>query len=234
MSMASTPAKPARPLTELLKSLGAAGTARRYCKRAFIAELPDGADVFDVGCGNDSPYEFKKLRPDIRYVGLDITDYNQEHDPTEYADVYLSVPPEGFTAAIRGRPNQFDAVVSSHNLEHCEDQDGVLTAMARALRPGGRIYLAFPAAASLSMPSRAGTLNFWDDDTHVRPPDFRRVLDLLAAEGIKIDYAAQRYRPLFRLVRGILNEPISRARKRVALGTWALYGFETVIWGTKA
>jgi SAM-dependent methyltransferase len=227
------PANQTRPLKQRVKSLGAAAIRERR-RHDFLVELVDGADVFDIGCGNDSPYKFKAVRPDIRYVGLDVVDYNQEHEPTEYADEYLSVPADGFLAAIRERPNQFDAVVSSHNLEHCHDPDGVVTAMTRALRPGGRIYLAFPSAATLNMPSREGTLNFWDDDTHVRPPDYQRVLDLLAAEDVTIDFSAKRYRPPARLAVGVLTEPISRVRKKVMPGTWALYGFETVIWGTKA
>ena len=84
------------------------------------------------------------------------------------------------------------------------------------------------------MPSREGTLNFWDDDTHVRPPDYQRVLDLLAAEDVTIDFSAERYRPPARLAVGVLTEPISRVRKKVMPGTWALYGFETVIWATRA
>ena len=202
-------------------------------RKTFIADIIYGADVFDVGCGNDSPFQFKSVRPDIRYVGLDVGDYNQAHDPTEYADEYLLVPPEGFLPAIQGRPAQFDAVISSHNLEHCTSQDGVVTAMARALRPGGRIFLAFPAAATVSMPSRDGTLNFYDDPTHVSPPDYQRVLELLSSEGVGIDFAAERYRPPVYFLAGLLGEPLSRSRNRVNPGTWALYGFETVIWGTK-
>jgi len=189
--------------------------------------------VFDVGCGNDSPYLFKALRPDIRYVGLDVGDYNQAHAPDEYADEYLVVPAEGFLAAIEQRPSQFDAVVSSHNLEHCAQPVEVVTAMARSLRPGGRVYFAFPAAATVSLPSRHGTLNFFDDSTHVRPPDYQLVLDLLREEGIAIDFAAERFRPPIMVALGLINEPVSRFRKKVMRGTWALYGFETVIWGTK-
>jgi SAM-dependent methyltransferase len=229
----STPANPTQSIRERLKSLGAAAV-RSHSRRYFLEELIDGAEVFDIGCGNDSPFRFKSVRPDIRYVGLDVKDYNQRHDPTEFADEYLAVPAEGFLRAIEERPNQFDAVVSSHNLEHCEDPDGVVKAMARALRPGGRIYLSFPAAATVNMPSREGTLNFWDDDTHVRPPDYGRVLGLLAAEGIGIDFAAERYRPPSRVILGLITEPVSWASKRVLWWTWALYGFETIIWGTKA
>ena len=207
---------------------------RLHNRTHFLSELAEGADVFDVGCGNDSPYLFKAVRSDIRYVGLDVGDYNQAHAPDEFADEYLVVPAENFLAAIQQRQNQFDAVVSSHNLEHCADPDGVVTAMARSLRPSGRIFLAFPAAATVNLPSRQGTLNFFDDTTHVRPPDFQRVLDLLKTEGVVIDFAAERSRAPVMMLFGLINEPLSRFRKRVMRGTWALYGFETVIWGTKS
>ncbi len=218
-------------ISERAKSLGHV-VMRAHNRRRFLAELPTGAEVFDIGCGNDSPYLFKAIRPDIRYVGLDVADYGIAHDPNEYADQYLVVPPDQFLSTIQQRQGEFDAVVSSHNLEHCTEPDGVVTAMARALRPGGRIYLSFPAADTVNLPSREGTLNFFDDDTHVRPPDFRRVLGFLTAAGIDIDFAAERFRPLNWVLVGLVNEPLSRTRHKVMRGTWALYGFETVIWGT--
>ncbi|TDO08265.1 methyltransferase family protein [Mycobacterium sp. BK086] len=220
-------------VTSWAKSVAVHLDSRDHGRRRFLTELGEHADVFDVGCGNDSPYLFKSIRPDIRYVGLDVGDYYQEHEPAEYADDYVVVPVSQFLNAIQQRAEQFDAVVSAHNLEHCDDPDNVVKAMAQALRPGGRLYLAFPSAASLSMPSRQGTLNFFDDTTHVRPPDFQNVLRLLRAEGVTIDFAAERYRPPSRVVIGALNEPVSRMRKQVMRGTWALYGFETVIWGRK-
>ena len=219
-------------ITERAKSLGHV-VMRAHNRRRFLTELPRGADVFDVGCGNDSPYLFKSIRPDIRYVGLDIADYGVEHDPNDYADQYLVVPPDRFLGAIEERHDEFDAVVSSHNLEHCAEPDGVVTAMARALRPEGRIYLAFPAADTVNFPSREGTLNFFDDDTHVRPPDYHRVIGLLTTAGVKIDFAAERFRPLNWALLGLVSEPFSRTRRKVMRGTWALYGFETVIWGTR-
>lgn len=220
-------------IRERVKSAGSVALGSRN-RRRFLAELKQCAEVFDIGCGNDSPYVFKASRPDIRYVGLDVIDYNQEHEPRAHADEYLVVPPEGFVSAIQERAGQFDAVVSSHNLEHCSDPESVVTAMARALRVGGRIFLAFPAAATVEFPSREGTLNFYDDSTHIQPPDYRTVLALLEAEGIGIDFAAERYRPPAWVVAGIVSEPLSRMRRRVMRGTWALYGFETVIWGSRA
>jgi 2-polyprenyl-3-methyl-5-hydroxy-6-metoxy-1,4-benzoquinol methylase len=85
---------------------------------------------------HDSPYLFKTIHPDIRYVGLDVGDYNKKHKPSEWADEYLLLSAEGFLRAVQERLNQFDAVVSSHNLEHCADPDGVVTAMARSLALG--------------------------------------------------------------------------------------------------
>lgn len=205
----------------------------RHSLLPFLMDINHGAELFDVGCGNDSPFTFKTLRPDIRYVGLDVGDYEQRHEPTKYADEYLIVSPDQFSSAIAERLGQFDAVVSSHNLEHCFDPDSVVVAMADALRPGGRIFFAFPSAASVRLPPRQGTLNFYDDETHVRPPDYKRVLQLLERRKVTIDFSAERYRPPLAVATGVLNEPRSRITGRVLRGTWALYGFETVIWGTK-
>jgi len=220
-------------LKRQLKSLVFRVVPRSRYKYNFLLEIADSGSVFDIGCGNDSPKRFKAARPDIRYVGLDIQDCGQNFGPEKDADEYVVTSPEGFRQAIEDRENLFDAVVSSHNLEHCLDPYGVVPAMARALKPGGRLYLSFPAAHSVRLPSREGSLNFYDDPTHVQPPDFRTVIRLLQEQNINVDFAAERYRPPFWVMRGILSEPLSRTRKAVRSGTWALYGFETIIWGTK-
>jgi SAM-dependent methyltransferase len=219
-------------IKQQIKSLVRSLEPTLYDRREFLASLPPRAEILDVGCGNDCPYTTKSLRPDVRYVGIDVCDYCNDHG-TEYADEFVVIPPEAFVTAIEGRAGQFDAVISSHNLEHCFDPDAVTAAMTEALRPGGRIYLAFPSAASLTLPKRGGCLNFFDDSTHVRPPDYERVLELLHRGGVRTTYAAERHRPFSRAAIGFVSEPVSRLRNQVMRGTWALYGFETVIWGTK-
>jgi SAM-dependent methyltransferase len=195
--------------------------------------LPDKAKVLDVGCGNDSPRSFKALRPDLHYVGLDVGDCRQPIDPRSVADEYVIVEPQDFRDAITRFGARFDAVVSAHNLEHCDDPQGVVAAMARALVPGGRLYIAFPSAASTSFPSRNGCLNFYDDPTHKMVPDFGMVCRLLEAEGLAIDYKATSYRPPVKFLLGLGTEPISALKRKVMPGTWALYGFESVIWAHK-
>jgi hypothetical protein len=63
-------------------------------RTTFLKSLKENASVLDVGCGNNSPIYFKSLRPDFRYIGIDVGDYNQLSDPRSIADEYLVVPPQ--------------------------------------------------------------------------------------------------------------------------------------------
>jgi len=202
-------------------------------RNRFILQLPARARVLDVRCGNDSPRSFKALRPDIHYAGLDVGDCRQQVDPRSIADEYVIVEPDDFRAAITRFGTRFDAVVSAHNLEHCDDPDGVVEAMAEVLVPGGQLYLAFPSAASKTFPARAGCLNFFDDPTHKDVPDFAKVCGLLEQHGMVIEFRTERYRPPFKFALGLGLEPVSALKRKVLPGTWALYGFEGVIWARK-
>jgi len=203
-------------------------------KLAFLHHLPSGAQVLDVGCGNHSPRDTKVLRPDLVYHGLDVSDYNQQ-DCTRYADSYVLTSPEDFARTIAGYRRRMDAVVSSHNLEHCDDPSAVLDAMTSTLRPGGRIFLAFPCEESVRFPRRRGTLNFFDDASHQSVPSWNGVLERLRANGLEVEFRRKRYRPLLLAGIGLLLEPVSwfAGRNMPASSTWALYGFESVIWATR-
>ncbi len=202
-------------------------------KMAFIFSIPKSAKVLDVGCGNSSPAITKTARPDLRYTGLDVCDYEQASPASDYSEEYLVVSPENFAAEIAKRPNRYDAVICCHNLEHCTEQDQVLVAMLRSLRKNGTIFLAFPCADSIRFPSREGTLNFFDDKTHTTPPDFSKIIGTLRDEAFKVTFARRRYRPWRLFMIGLVLEPISRRKKKVIRGTWSLYGFESIIWAKK-
>jgi SAM-dependent methyltransferase len=204
-----------------------------YCKDEFLRACPPTARVLDVGCGNDSPAHFKEIRPDFYYVGIDIADYNQVSDPRGNADEYIITTPHEFNVSIQALPATFDAVVSSHNIEHCNFPDQTLAAMLGVIKPGGRIYLAFPSEASVNFPHRKGTLNFYDDPTHIYLPKFAAVCATLMDHGLRIDVAKKRYRPLVRAIKGLIKEPRCRLQGTVEGEIWSLYGFETIIWATK-
>ncbi|MEM3334256.1 MAG: methyltransferase domain-containing protein [Thermoplasmata archaeon] len=40
---------------------------------------------------------------------------------------------------------EYDAVISAHNLEHCNDRYGTLEAMLKVIKVGGKLYLSFPS-----------------------------------------------------------------------------------------
>lgn len=209
----------------LLKSRG---------KCAFLNSLPWKATVLDVGCGNNSPKMAKAQRSDIYYIGLDIADYNQE-SPSEYANKYILADPDSFTDEILKFDGSLDAVISSHNIEHCYAPDDVLHAICKSLAPGGRLYMSFPCEESVNFPKRGGTLNFFDDLTHRTIPDFKKIIRNMRKEGLSINFASKRYRPLVLAAMGLMLEPISAFTKRnmPATSTWALYGFESVIWASR-
>jgi SAM-dependent methyltransferase len=143
------------------------------------------------------------------------------------------VPVDDFNASLGRMAGRFDAVVSAHNIEHCDDPDLTLTAMMAALKPGGRLFMAFPTEASVRFPHRRGTRNFFDDPTHKTMPSFAGLRDRIFGAGFRIDVAVRRYRPLRYVLAGLRNEIPSRLRKEVLFGTWALYGFESIIWATR-
>lgn len=165
-------------------------------ERSFSYKLKGKkARILDVGCGNGSPRRIKIVVPDCYYVGVDIVDYNNTDTTLTYADEYLLFEPECFTEGIEGLDNEFDAVLSSHNIEHCNHPEETLTAMCDRLKKGGRLYLAFPSEASVDFPSRKGTLNFYDDPTHKWLPKYDKVLQQLQANGMEILFACRQYRP---------------------------------------
>jgi SAM-dependent methyltransferase len=147
----------------------------------------------------------------------------------------MLISPAEFANAICAHAGQMDAVVSSHNLEHCDDPVAVLNAMVAALRPGGLMYLAFPCEASVRFPRRRGSLNFFDDTTHKAVPQWRSVLCTLRTCGVTLVYACPRYRPKILASVGVVLEPLARllGRNMPAGSTWALYGFESVVWGRR-
>lgn len=205
---------------------------RRRGKVAFLQSLPVMASVLDVGCGNSSPMKAKTQRPDLVYVGLDVGDYNQTC-PEQYADTYYIVPATEFSTAIDHFADSMDAVISSHNIEHCVDPGGVIQAMLAAIKPGGTLYMAFPCEESVQFPSRRESLNFFDDKTHSKLPRWNEILCAIQGAGFKVDFSAKRYRPLFLAFCGILSEPASAFFKKANVATWALYGFESVIWASR-
>lgn len=205
----------------------------RYGLESFLRMAPKRARVLDVGCGNDSPRRIKTLAPDIHYTGIDVSDYNQHSQ--SLADAYFITTPHAFADTIYHLPDTFDIVIWNHNIEHCNYPYRVLLSIIFRMARGARLYIAMPCAASVTFPSRRGTLNYYDDWTHQHlPPDIAQITAVMNSYGLRILVNQHRYRPKLWAAIGLIQEPFSAAHKKVYGGTWALYGFETVLWATKS
>ena len=199
----------------------------------FLNLIKQGGSLLDVGCGNNSPYKIKSRHPDIIYTGIDVGDYNQIKP--NLADNYIVVEPDRFAQAISEMPERFDALISSHNLEHCNDRQNTLDSMIKALKPNGYMYLSFPTEESINFPGpRKGTLNYYDDPTHKDiPPGFNETLDTLKKNNMEILFASKSYKPLLLRLLGFMLEWKSKKDKEVKYSTWAYWGFEAIIWAKK-
>jgi len=201
-------------------------------KISFISNLKYNAKILDVGCGNNSPYIVKSVLPKSIYVGLDIGNYNQTKP--NLADEYYLASPDEFAGKIASFNEEFDSIISSHNIEHCNERIVVFLKMIKAIKTGGKIYLSFPCKDSIHFPRRAGTLNYYDDDTHNNlPPDFTEFLKILHDNNFTILFAVKKYKPFLMWLIGLILEPYSRVRNKTFSCTWAYYGFESIIWAVK-
>lgn len=204
----------------------------RHDKTSFLLQLISSARILDIGCGNNSPFYTKTMLPTCIYTGLDIENYNQSLP--NLADNYIVTTAELFPDSIYNFNEAFDAVLSTHNIEHCNERNLTIDAMLKAVRPGGQIYMTFPCEQSVGFPSRCGTLNYYDDPTHTGlPPDFDELIQTIKSHGFEIEFAAKNYKPIVFWITGFINERKSRLENQVFPSTWAYYGFESVIQARK-
>lgn len=203
-----------------------------FGKTSFIYKMSNGAKVLDVGCGNDSASRLKQMRPDLYYIGLDIDHENTGNkQKSTYADEMRITKPENFHEPIEELSGTVDYIISSHNLEHCQDREKVLTAMIGALKKDGLMYLSFPSMQSQFFPRRMGPLNYYDEKEHTEtPPDPEKIHRILKSMNCQVIFQSLGYRPPLLAMIGFIVEPISRLINRTLIGTWQLYGFESILW----
>ena len=184
-----------------------------YDKHIFLLQLPKDSKILDVGCGSEFSYHTKRILPSCNSTGIDVVDYNNKMPRLH--DRYVITDPANFAGEIYKFNAHFDAVLSTHNIEHCDDRAKTLDAMLKAIKPGGHLYMRFPSEISAQLPSRRGCLNYFDDPTHKgSPPNFNRLLEKIKDDNFDIVFAANEYRPLLSVAEGFLNERKSRKENK--------------------
>ncbi|TFG04422.1 MAG: class I SAM-dependent methyltransferase [Promethearchaeota archaeon] len=141
--------------------------------------------ILDVGCGNYSPQRAKLQYPHSHYYGLDLS-------KNYYSSTDLSLM-DGFFELDLNKldyspiPNNFfDLIILSHVLEHLPKGERVLLQLLPKLKSRGLIYIEYPSVRSTKLPHKKGTLNFYDDATHVRIYDNKSLSKILKIKGFEI------------------------------------------------
>lgn len=151
--------------------------------------------MLDVGCGHQSFALAKRYLPKATYHGVD---KRRKGEPSQYDEMDrffdLDLQRDSLDPIENDR---YDAIVFSHTIEHLANGEEVLRALVPKLKVGGYLYLEFPSLKSLYLPSAEGTLNFFDDPTHIRVYDVKELCNLLLACRMRV-LRAGRARNLWR------------------------------------
>ncbi len=184
--------------------------------------------VLDIGCGNHSARYLRAQFPHCTYTGVDHSVYNNTPEDLALMDNFVSIDLD--VSGLSTIPDEsFDLVVLSHVLEHLKSGRSVLREAASKLRPGGLVYVSHPHADSTNFPSRKGTLNFYDDPSHVTVFRPAEIALLLASYGCEILDTGR-----IRLARNLALMPLKvllaeAFSEGIGPLLWDLYGFEEYV-----
>jgi len=124
--------------------------------------------LLDIGCGNHSPSKTKSIFPNCEYYGLDLDKtYNNDEKDFKITKQFYELDLTKLDYSIIP-DNYFDFIRMAHVVEHLYNGDKVLKSLLSKLKSNGFFYIEYPSEKSLRLPSMYGTLNFYDDPTHVR------------------------------------------------------------------
>lgn len=220
-------------LSRLLNSHKLLALVRPSTKIALIKRFTRDSppqSILDIGCGVYSPTYFATAFPRSKYVGIDSNPPLCPELPSGFQIIRADVTKTdlGFLA-----DESFDLVVLSHVLEHLESGLSVVRLVCPKLRPGGTVFLAYPTAESVHFPHRRGTLNFYDDPTHIRVIETAAVCSVLNQCGLDVLEAARTrtVRGLLRMFPEVLLSPTIGGITGPMF--WDLYGFEEHVVGRK-
>ena len=155
-------------------------TVRR--KVALITRLNGGQPgrLLDYGCGTGH------FLAGAKQAGWQVTGLEPNDRARHEAAARVGQPIEAPAALATLAPGSFDVITLWHVLEHVHTLNETLAQLAAALRPGGRLLIAVPNAASLDAQHYRQDWAAYDVPRHLYhfvPATMRR---LLARHGLRI------------------------------------------------
>lgn len=206
-------------------------------KIAFLSKVFKSTDSFailDVGSGNGSATKIKSVFPKCKYYGLDLdrsTNYSAEDFQLMEEFYELDLTKLNYNKI----PNDyFDYINMAHVIEHLENGDLVLEKLIEKLKPNGYFYIEYPGSKSLKLPSMKGTLNFYDDPTHVRVYSIPELSNVFQNSGLKVIKAGTR-RNWFCILATPFRLVVSLFKLRMPSANifWDLLGFAEFLFAQK-
>lgn len=188
-------------------------------------------NLLDIGAGSHSATKTMSIYPQCNYYGVDIT-RNYENDETDFKAMKEFYQMDLTALDFTQIPDHFfDVIIMSHIIEHLYNGNLVIEKLLPKLKKNGSIYIEYPSKRSTKLPSMKGTLNFYDDPTHVRLYSIKEIADILKGAQLKIIKAGTRkYWPY------ILFLPINIIKQRLKYGYvpggvfWDITGFAEYIY----
>jgi SAM-dependent methyltransferase len=191
--------------------------------------------LLDVGAGNNSATRITAVFPQCEYYGLDMSrDYNNnEADFNRMKGFYeLDLTKLDYQQVP---DNFFDGICMAHVIEHLHNGDEVLPGLIQKIKSGGYFYIEFPGEKSTRLPSMYGTLNFYDDATHVRVYSHKELSKIFIAHGCEVLKSGTR-RNWFYILTIPLRAIISMIQNKGKIQgnvLWDLLGFAEYVWVRK-
>jgi SAM-dependent methyltransferase len=190
--------------------------------------------LLDVGVGNHSASKTVSLFPACEYYGVDLNkDYNNNEEDFKLMKCFYEMDLTKLDFHLI--PNEyFDGIWIVHVIEHLHNGDKVIENLIEKLKVGGYMYIEYPGKKSTKLPSMYGTLNFYDDFSHVRIYSVKELTGLFERNGCKLLKGGIRRNLYFILVSPfrIIGHWV-RGKKLIGNIFWDILGFAEFIYVRK-
>ncbi len=190
--------------------------------------------LLDLGAGNHSPSKTTNIFPNCTYHGVDLN-YDYEYTPADIEALKKFYEMDLTKLEFDEMPDDFyDYINMAHIIEHLHNGDVVVEKIATKLKKGGYIYIEYPGKRSTTLPSMYGTLNFYDDPTHVRVYSVKELSQLLKKSGFEVLSSGTRRSWYYIFLIPFTSMAYMLKGKRIpAAVLWDLMGFAEYVFARK-
>lgn len=151
---------------------------RSHPRFNYIKNVKKDSTFFDIGAHEGELSVWKSWgspeRSDIKMHGVDLAvgTYSANYESFNAFDLDKEEFPY--------EDNFFDAMFSTHVVEHLKKTEFLIDNVYKKLKTGGTIYVEVPSKVTIETPKRqdfidagfnSSTMNFYDDHTHIAPYD---------------------------------------------------------------